>query len=535
MDKLNFDNLINIEDNLYCLNDIAEKLIHSKNVKEYMKKKKNKKLIKDKYYISKDDMKYLLLKCKTTVGQQYLNFINEKYNENIIMEQKDNTIHITTKEELKSKIDNRKFIDHGTNEIIYNNNKILFFEYNEILYLRAKDICDLLGYSNSRREIDLHVDKEDIFSFNNIEGNKGSNNLLHHHSPYNETSEYINLKLNKDIDQLKNIKLIIEEKINKFIDPQTIFINESGLYSLILSSKMPEAKKFKHWVTNDVLISIRKTGSYNRVYSGLLYDEVKLKELENIPCVYLIHVRDSLYKFGRTRQSLKRMNTHKNNLDYNEIIKIYEFPNLDLAINTENRIKKYTLNSKIRKYLEEGVEFFEINKDYSIERILKDINLMVENEISIYDKKINMSKLDSLAYIENLRLAEYDKLIIIEKEKSKQVELEIRRKELEIEILKLKENKPTQSTKLIKITNTTRPTKTKKCVDCNNMISNKSTRCLKCLTKFRLNTSIRENNRPTLKQLEDELKCNSYINVGKKYNVSDNTIRNWIKQYKKTI
>ena len=37
MDKLNFDNLINIEDNLYCLNDIAEKLIHSKNVKEYMK------------------------------------------------------------------------------------------------------------------------------------------------------------------------------------------------------------------------------------------------------------------------------------------------------------------------------------------------------------------------------------------------------------------------------------------------------------------------------------------------------------------
>ena len=118
-------------------------------------------------------MKYLLLKCKTTVGQQYLNFINEKYKENIIMEQKDNTIHITTKEELKSKIDNRKFIDHGTNQIIYNNNKILFFEYNEILYLRAKDICDLLGYSNSRREIELHVDKEDIFSFNNIEGIKG--------------------------------------------------------------------------------------------------------------------------------------------------------------------------------------------------------------------------------------------------------------------------------------------------------------------------------------------------------------------------
>lgn len=43
---------------------------------------------------------------------------------------------------------------------------------------------------------------------------------------------------------------------------KTIFINESGLYSLILSSKLPAAKKFKHWVTSEVLPSIRKTGSY---------------------------------------------------------------------------------------------------------------------------------------------------------------------------------------------------------------------------------------------------------------------------------
>ena len=40
-------------------------------------------------------------------------------------------------------------------------------------------------------------------------------------------------------------------------------INESGLYSLILSSKLPSAKKFKRWVTSEVLPAIRKTGSYN--------------------------------------------------------------------------------------------------------------------------------------------------------------------------------------------------------------------------------------------------------------------------------
>ena len=42
----------------------------------------------------------------------------------------------------------------------------------------------------------------------------------------------------------------------------TWLINESGLYSLILSSKLPSAKKFKHWVTSEVLPAIRKTGMY---------------------------------------------------------------------------------------------------------------------------------------------------------------------------------------------------------------------------------------------------------------------------------
>ena len=41
---------------------------------------------------------------------------------------------------------------------------------------------------------------------------------------------------------------------------QMTIINESGLYSLILSSKLPSAKEFKHWVTSEVLPSIRKTG-----------------------------------------------------------------------------------------------------------------------------------------------------------------------------------------------------------------------------------------------------------------------------------
>ena len=46
------------------------------------------------------------------------------------------------------------------------------------------------------------------------------------------------------------------------INQETIFINESGLYSLIFRSQLPTARKFKYWVTSEVLPSIRKTGSY---------------------------------------------------------------------------------------------------------------------------------------------------------------------------------------------------------------------------------------------------------------------------------
>lgn len=62
-------------------------------------------------------------------------------------------------------------------------------------------------------------------------------------------------------------------------------ISESGLYSLILSSKLPSAKKFKRWVTSEVLPEIRRTGAYSRIPKSypealrLYADEVEQKEL----------------------------------------------------------------------------------------------------------------------------------------------------------------------------------------------------------------------------------------------------------------
>ena len=87
---------------------------------------------------------------------------------------------------------------------------------NEIMFV-GKDVAQALGYSNTSKAIQQHVDHED----------KG---IL----PIRETA----------------------------YETRAVVINESGLYSLILSSKLPQAKAFKRWVTSEVLPSIRKTGRY---------------------------------------------------------------------------------------------------------------------------------------------------------------------------------------------------------------------------------------------------------------------------------
>ena len=86
-------------------------------------------------------------------------------------------------------------------------------------YFVGKDVAEILGYANTRDALSKHVDSED-----------------------------------------KNT-VAIHDGITRG-NPNQIVINESGLYSLILSSKLPSAKRFKHWVTSEVLPAIRKHGGY---------------------------------------------------------------------------------------------------------------------------------------------------------------------------------------------------------------------------------------------------------------------------------
>ena len=87
------------------------------------------------------------------------------------------------------------------------------------VFFVGKDVATTLGYSKSRNALAAHVDEED-----------------------------------------KTTALIQGPGSN--YKSKAVLINESGLYSLILSSKLPQAKAFKRWVTSEVLPQIRKTGGY---------------------------------------------------------------------------------------------------------------------------------------------------------------------------------------------------------------------------------------------------------------------------------
>ncbi len=127
----------------------------------------------------------------------------------------------------------------------------------------AKDVCDVLGYANSRDAINDNVDEEDK----------------------------INLK-----EILKSSQQLLSVKQDLKLRYDTILINESGLYSLILRSKLEKAKKFKKWVTSEVLPSIRKYGLYAT-------DEIIAKTLNNPD--FMIELLQKIKKEQEEKEKLK--------------------------------------------------------------------------------------------------------------------------------------------------------------------------------------------------------------------------------------
>lgn len=106
---------------------------------------------------------------------------------------------------------------------IFNNadfGEIRTVEQDGNIWFVGKDVAEALGYERPTKAVQDHIDEED-----------------------------------KDV-------VPIQDSIGR--KQNTPIINESGLYSLVLSSKLPKAKAFKRWITSEVIPSIRKTGSYSK-------------------------------------------------------------------------------------------------------------------------------------------------------------------------------------------------------------------------------------------------------------------------------
>ena len=149
-------------------------------------------------------------------------------------------------------------------------------------WLIGKDVVDILGYSNGRDAISRHVDDED-----------------------------------------KAAVVIHDGRQNR---AQSV-INESGFYSLVLSSKMPNAKRFKRWVTSEVLPTIRKTGGYVAnedmfVETYLPFADEPIKQLFKLQCKVINQLNDRIRRDEPKVKFADHVSDTTNVIDMNRMAKL---------------------------------------------------------------------------------------------------------------------------------------------------------------------------------------------------------------------
>lgn len=118
----------------------------------------------------------------------------------------------------------------------FNESQVRTLSEGEVIWFVAKDVATILGHANPERAIRKFVDDEDK---------------------------------------------VVTDLVTSYGTKETTLISEYGVYSLILSSHTEEAKKFKHWVTHEVLPSIRKQGFYSVLPDQELIDLLVKRQSEN--------------------------------------------------------------------------------------------------------------------------------------------------------------------------------------------------------------------------------------------------------------
>ena len=167
-------------------------------------------------------------------------------------------------------------------------------------YFVGKDVAEILGYSNTKDAIIVHVDEDDRRIIQKSE---------------NTTFEIPNRGLT--------------------------IINESGLYSLILSSKLDTAKKFKRWVTSEVLPSIRQTCNYISGTSPYSIEDIVRETICQVVPIIIQELEDRTEREKKAEKEIEKLETkvrrkierliYTGNHSYSSIAKILAMDGIEIS------------------------------------------------------------------------------------------------------------------------------------------------------------------------------------------------------------
>lgn len=240
------------------------------------------------------------------MGTKINNFQNNAKNSNIILTSESNEMEFSKEIETVSSFKNSDFVEL----------KIIVIDHEP--YFIGSPIASFLGYTNPRKAIRDHVDEDDRMIMK-VPDTQGWNETFLPYTP--------------------NTKILI--------------INESGLYSLIFGSKMDFAKKFKKWVTSEVLPSIRKTGSYSitpKDYPSALRalaDEIDAKNRA---------ITERAQAEAERQQAIKTIEEQRPDVEFAESFKKVDHENMWLIRDVAKKLEQNGIiiaEKNLRMFLEE--------------------------------------------------------------------------------------------------------------------------------------------------------------------------------------
>lgn len=281
------------------------------------------------------------------------------------------------------------------NTIKFEDNNInVIMDENNIPWFNGNEIAVILGYLYPKDAIINNVEKEDKIKLGDIN---------------------INYKIKKH--------------------PHSIYINESGLYSLLLQSRLKKAKKFKQWITKIVLPSIRKFGYYklkkehendiNDIMKKLnflekqnekLKNELKIEKYPNGALVYIIDYTDeeeNTYRLGKSEDMTKRKKIYDTHTVYKKRVILMREVQSPLQFETCIRSMLYNYRIRNRKdFYKCDIE--KIKKAFvKCEESIKDMNQdggAINNE-TLEIINLEIIKLNKKKEIIHNKLIEYNKIL----------------------------------------------------------------------------------------------------------------------------